>query len=50
MKTESVEVRMQAVEKQAFKEAAEVAGIPLSAWIKERLRRAAARELADAGR
>jgi hypothetical protein len=37
-------------EKRAFREAAELAGIPLSAWIRERLRRASARELADVGR
>jgi uncharacterized protein (DUF1778 family) len=50
MKTESVEVRMHTDEKRAFREAAELAGIPLSAWIRERLRRASARELADVGR
>jgi uncharacterized protein (DUF1778 family) len=50
MKTESVEVRMQPEEKAAFREAAELAGIPLSAWIRERLRKAARIELEDAGR
>jgi uncharacterized protein (DUF1778 family) len=50
MKTESVEVRMQPEEKTAFREAADLAGIPLSAWIRERLRRAARIELEDAGR
>ncbi len=50
MKTASVEVRMSNEEKQAFKDAAELAGIPMSAWIRERLRRAAIRELEDASR
>jgi hypothetical protein len=50
MKTASVEVRMSPAEKQAFREAAELAGIPLSAWIRERLRRAAIRELENASR
>ena len=50
MKTESVEVRMQSTEKQAFREAAQLAGIPLSAWIRERLRRTAIRELGEAGK
>jgi len=48
MKTESIEIRVQADEKTAFKKAAEIAGIPLSAWIRERLRRAAVRELENA--
>jgi uncharacterized protein (DUF1778 family) len=50
MKTASVEVRMTAEEKLGFQEAAELSGIALSAWIRERLRRAATRELEDAGR
>jgi hypothetical protein len=50
MKTESVLIRASADEKTAFKEAAELAGIPLSAWIRERLRRAARSELIDGGR
>lgn len=50
MKTESVEVRMQPEEKKAFREAAELAGIPMSMWIRERLRKAARIELEDAGR
>jgi uncharacterized protein (DUF1778 family) len=48
MKTESVELRVQADEKEAFKRAAELCGIPLSAWIRERLRRAARLELEEA--
>lgn len=50
MKTETVEVRMRPEQKQAFREAAELAGIPLSAWIRERLRRAARIELIEARR
>jgi hypothetical protein len=34
----------------AFRDAARIAGIPMSAWVRERLRRAATRELEDAGR
>jgi uncharacterized protein (DUF1778 family) len=48
MKTESIEIRVHADEKTAFKHAASLAGIPLSAWIRERLRRAAVKELEDA--
>lgn len=50
MKSESMEVRLTADEKLAFREAAEIAGIPLSAWVRERLRRAAIRELEEASR
>lgn len=50
MKTERIELRVQGAEKAAFQEAAEIAGIPVSGWMRERLRRAATRELADAGR
>lgn len=49
MKTESIEIRVQADEKAAFKGAADLAGIPLSAWIRERLRLASIRELEGAG-
>lgn len=46
--SEYLETRVDAAEKQAFKDAAELAGIPLSAWVRERLRRAAVRELEEA--
>lgn len=49
MKTESMEIRVQSDEKAAFKEAAAISGIPLSAWVRERLRTAAIRELESAG-
>lgn len=50
VKGESIELRLALPEKQAFKEAAQIAGIPLSIWIRERLRRAAVRELEEADR
>lgn len=49
-KTEFMKLRLQPEEKQAFEHAADIAGVPLSAWVRERLRRAARAELADAGR
>lgn len=47
-KTDFLEVRVEPREKQAFSQAAELAGIPLSAWIRERLRKAAIKELEEA--
>lgn len=49
-KGDYVVIRLNLAEKQGFKMAAEAAGIPLSTWIRERLRRIAARELQDIGR
>ena len=49
-KSESLKLRLEPEEKEAFQEAAEIAGLPLSAWIRERLRRSARVELQDAGR
>jgi uncharacterized protein (DUF1778 family) len=43
-------IRLQPDEKVAFEQAAELAGVPLSAWIRERLRRAARRELEEANK
>jgi predicted HicB family RNase H-like nuclease len=37
-------LRVSLTEKQAFEQSARLAGIPLSAWIRERLRNAAMRE------
>jgi uncharacterized protein (DUF1778 family) len=48
--TESLDVRLTMAEKRAFREAAEVAGMPLSAWVRERLRRIARTELEEAKR
>jgi len=48
--SEYLAVRMEPAEKQAFKDAAELAGVPLSVWMRERMRRAAVRELAEAAR
>jgi len=44
----SLEFRVEAAEKQAFQDAANFAGISLAAWARERLRRAAVRELEHA--
>lgn len=49
-KTDSLKFRIQPTEKEAFQQAAALSGIALSAWIRERLRRAATKELEDAGR
>jgi hypothetical protein len=47
-KHDSLLLRMEPGEKEAFRAAARFAGIPLSAWMRERLRRAARRELEEA--
>ena len=49
MKTQDVRLRVSPDEKRAFQDAASLAGIPLSAWIRERLRLAAIRELEGMG-
>lgn len=49
-KAELVHIRLSDMEKRGFQEAAELAGIGLSAWIRERLRSAAIGELEKAGR
>lgn len=46
----TVECRTTASERQAFQDAADLAGIGLSTWIRERLRQTAIKELEDAGR
>lgn len=48
-KGDYLDVRLEPAEKQAFKEAADLAGLALSAWVRERLRRAARDELGGAG-
>jgi hypothetical protein len=45
---EYLEIRLAALEKQAFGDAARLAGLPISAWVRERLRRVAIRELEEA--
>jgi hypothetical protein len=49
-KSDAVLLRMESREKEGFAAAAEVAGAPLSVWMRERLRRAAKKELEEAGR
>ncbi len=49
-KSQPVQIRMEAAEKHAFNAAAELAGLSLSAWMRERLRLAARDELAKNGR
>jgi hypothetical protein len=45
-----LDMRLEEAEKEAFRAAAELAGLDLSAWIRERLRRVAWEELERAGR
>lgn len=45
-----VQLRLDAAEKAAFQDAADLAGLGLSAWIRQRLRWAATRELQEANR
>jgi hypothetical protein len=45
---EYLEIRVDSAEKEAFRDAANLAGIPLATWARERLRRAAVRELEEA--
>ena len=46
---EYLDVRLDVFEKKSFKDAANLAGVPLSTWVRERLRNAARRELIEAG-
>ena len=48
-KTDRLEFRLDEEEREAFQDAARLAGIPLSNWIRERLRQAATSELETAG-
>jgi hypothetical protein len=43
-------IKLESTEKEAFKDAADLAGVPLSTWVRERLRQIAGRELAKASR
>jgi predicted HicB family RNase H-like nuclease len=47
---ELLQVRVAGTEKEAFEEAANLSGLALSAWVRERLRQVAARELQAAQR
>jgi uncharacterized protein (DUF1778 family) len=47
-RTESIEIRLGSLEKKSFRDAANLAGVSTSSWIRERLRRAAIRELEEA--
>jgi len=47
---EYLEVRVEGLEKRAFRDAADLAGIPLATWVRERLRQIAIRELEAAAR
>lgn len=49
-KEELLQVRLSHAEKAGFSVAANIAGIGLSAWVRERLRWAATRELKESGR
>jgi uncharacterized protein (DUF1778 family) len=49
-KDDILKIRVSQSEKEAFQTAADIAGITVSAWCRERLRRAAVRDLQDASR
>ena len=48
LKSESLLIRLEQNEKEAYQSAADLAGMSLSAWVRERLRRATVRELKNA--
>lgn len=48
-KEQTIQIRLTDAEKQGFQSAADLAGIPLSSWVRERLRFAAIRDLESAG-
>lgn len=50
VRSEYLDVRLERLEKQAFREAAELAGMPLATWVRDRLRSASRRELIELGR
>ena len=50
VKKENLQLRLTDAEKNAFAQAAAIAGISLSSWARERLRLAAIRDLESAGR
>jgi hypothetical protein len=48
-KAQVLQIRLTDEEKQGFQAAANLAGIPMSSWVRERLRLAAIRDLESAG-
>ncbi len=48
-KGQTIQIRLTEPEKQGFQAAADLSGIPLSSWVRERLRLAAIRDLESAG-
>lgn len=48
-KAQVLQIRLDEREKHGFQAAADIAGIPLSSWVRERLRLAAIRDLESAG-
>lgn len=48
-KTQTIQIRLSDSEKDGFEQAAALAGISISSWVRERLRLAAIRELEGAG-
>jgi uncharacterized protein (DUF1778 family) len=50
MKTELIKIRITPSEKEGFQAAADLSGLALSAWARERLRRVAIRELEEASK
>ncbi len=48
-KEQVLQIRLTESEKRGFQTAADLAGIPLSSWVRERLRLAAIRDLESAG-
>jgi hypothetical protein len=49
-KGELLQIRLESAEKRAFEDAAELAGLALSAWVRERLRIVARKELEKNGK
>lgn len=49
-KRDYLEIRLDPAEKQAFRDASVAAGLGLSAWVRERLRQCARKELEQLGR
>jgi hypothetical protein len=50
MKTDTLQIRLDPREKETFEIAAKISGIPLSSWVRERLRHSAIRELESIGK